>query len=184
MLRRGSTYFCIMKNTLVTVGIAILLIIGFNIGKRYFLKPKIEYGVKAFEIKGILPGGETFSLSDLKGKYVLLDFWGSWCKPCRESNPQLVKLYQEFNTRTFKEASGFEVVSFAVERNKESWQAAIMEDHLIWPYQLVSTDLFNDPTIKEYNVRQIPTKFLINPDGIIVGVDPSLEEVREMLEGK
>lgn len=182
--RRGNTYFCTMKSTLVAVGLAILLVIGFNVGKKYFLKPRIEYGIKAFEINGNLPGGESFSLSDLKGKYVLLDFWGSWCKPCRKSNPKLVKLYQDFSARTFNDASGFDIVSFAVERNKESWFAAIMEDHLTWPYQLVSTDLFNDPTIKAYNVRQIPTKFLINPDGIIIAVDPALDEVREILEGK
>lgn len=173
-----------MKGTLVTVGIAIILVIGYNISKKYFLKPRIEYGVKAFEIKGSLPGGEPFSLSDLKGKYVLLDFWGSWCKPCRKSNPELVKLYQDFKARAFSDASGFDIVSFAVERNKESWLAAVMEDQLSWPYHLVSTDLFNDPAIKAYNVRQIPTKFLINPDGIIIAVDPSLDRVREILEEK
>ena len=98
--------------------------------------------------------------------------------------PSWSNLYQDFKARAFSDASGFDIVSFAVERNKESWLAAVMEDQLSWPYHLVSTDLFNDPAIKAYNVRQIPTKFLINPDGIIIAVDPSLDRVREILEEK
>ena len=121
-------------------------------------------------------------MSELKGKYVLLDFWGSWCKPCRESNPELVRLYNEFHKAAFREAAGFEIVSYGVERNMERWIAAIAADGLIWPYHLVSADMFDDPVVREYKVKQIPTKFLISPKGVIIAVDPTVFEIRKLLD--
>src|SRR5688572_28077605 len=134
-----------MKSSLVTVIVAILVITAYYFGKRLYLKPKIQNGVEAFELNGTIPNGNEFKLSDLKGKFVLLDFWGSWCKPCRESHPELIQLYKDFNSAEFKNASGFEIVSFGVEQNQQNWKSAITQDGLLWPYQLVSTDLFNSP---------------------------------------
>ena len=171
-----------MKNTLVTVGLAVLIVIVYYVGKRYYLKPKIETGVKAANISGTLPDGSTFSLGQLNGKFVLLDFWGSWCKPCREAHPQLIRLYQDFQSAEFKNATGFEILSYGVEQNKASWETAIRQDGLLWPYHFVSTDLFESPSIKAFNVRQIPTRFLINPEGLIISVDPSIDQVRAILE--
>lgn len=169
---------------MVTVGIAMVLVIGFYLGKRLYLKPGIENGIKASEIEGTLPDGSEFSLSDLQGKFVLLDFWGSWCKPCRESHPDLVRLYKEFHSKPFDEASGFEVVSYGVEQRTDKWKDAIEMDQLLWPYHLVSDDLFNSPVVKAYNVKQIPTKFLIDPGGVVIAVDPSIDEVRKILEAR
>jgi thiol-disulfide isomerase/thioredoxin len=170
-----------MKNILITTIVSILILSAYYFGKRYFLKPDIKQGVEASEITGILPDGSPFMLSSLQGKYVLLDFWGSWCKPCRESNPQLVELYRDFSSAEFSNAQGFEVVSFGVERTASGWKEAISFDGLFWPYHLVSTDLFDSPVVRAYKVKQIPTKFLLNPDGIIIAVDPSLERTRELL---
>lgn len=171
-----------MKNILITVGISAILIAAFYFIKNWYLRPGLENGLPAAEIISTLPNGQSFALSDLKGKYVLLDFWGSWCKPCRESNPELVKLYNDFHAASFKSATGFEIISYGVERNKESWKAAIAADRLKWPYQLVSADMFNDPVIRAYNVKQIPTKFLISPKGIIIAVDPTISEIRKLLK--
>lgn len=173
-----------MKHTIVSIIIAVILVAGYYIGKSYFLKPNLVRGEKAAEISGILADGSSFNLSSLKGKYVLLDFWGSWCKPCRESNPMLVQLYSEFHNQSFHEASGFEIVSIGVERSREAWLRAIQVDQLQWPYQLLSTTLFESPIVKAFNVKQIPTKFLINPGGIIIAVDPSIEEIKEILDDR
>ena len=170
-----------MRNLILTIVATALIVTAYFAGKRYFLRPGIENGVNAFDFSGILPDGRSFTLKELRGKYVLLDFWGSWCKPCRDSHPELKKLYAEFHNASFKNADGFEIVSFGVEKNMNSWQNAIVADELKWPYQLVSSDLFDHPVVQQYNVRQIPTKFLINPDGRIIAVDPSIDQVRKLL---
>jgi thiol-disulfide isomerase/thioredoxin len=173
-----------MKNLLVTTGLCVLIILGFYLGKHFYLKPKNITGDKASEISGQLPDGSIFSLKDLEGKYVLLDFWGSWCGPCRQTHPQLVELYHRFQNQHFTDSNGFEIVSIAVEENRENWAAAVQSDGLSWPYQLITIGDFNMPMIKAYNVKQIPTKFLINPKGIIIAVDPTLDEVAKILTTK
>ena len=171
-----------MKSMLLTIGMAILALVAFRVGKYIYLKPRNITGEKAIEIKGPLPDGTTFSLSDLKGKYVLLDFWGSWCGPCRQSNPQLANLYTRYKNQQFKDASGFEIVSIALDRSQANWQHAIRSDQMIWPYHLMEADIFDSPVVKAYGVKQIPSKFLINPAGIMMAVDPSFEEIAKLLE--
>lgn len=173
-----------MKNLLVTTGMCCLIILGFYLGKHFYLKPKNITGDIASEIGGQLPDGSPFSLKDLHGKYILLDFWGSWCGPCRQTHPQLVELYNRFQNQHFKDSSGFEIVSIGVEQNRENWSSAIQSDGLSWPYHLLAIGDFDTPIIKAYNVKQIPTKFLINPEGIIIAVDPTLDEVAKILESK
>jgi thiol-disulfide isomerase/thioredoxin len=173
-----------MKNILISAGIAILVLVVFRVVKYYYLKPKNITGERAMEITGQLPDGSAFQLSDLKGKYVLLDFWGSWCGPCRKSNPQLVTLYARYNKSSFKDATGFEIVSIGIEHSATNWQKAMQADGLTWPYQLMESASFDSPSAKAYGVKQIPTKFLINPDGIMMAVDPSVEDIARLLDDR
>ena len=166
---------------LLTIGLALLVVVLFKVGKSYYLKPKNITGEKAIELSGQLPDGSQFKLSDLKGKYVLIDFWGSWCGPCRAASPQLKSLYNRFQNQAFTDATGFEIVSIGIERSKTNWENAIQSDQLNWPYHLMEQGYFDSPQVKAYNVKQIPTKFLVNPDGIIMSVDPSFEEIAKML---
>ena len=160
--------------------LGVLVVLGYKAAKRFVLKPSIDSGIKAYEFTGNLPDGSSFALSDLKGKYVLLDFWGSWCKPCRRAHPELKKLYAHFHPAD-GESADFEIVSFGVERSEARWSAAIREDGLPWPYHLVSITLFKHPFVEAYNVRQIPTRFLIDPDGAIIAVDPSIGQIKKIL---
>lgn len=173
-----------MKDILVTIGLSLLIILGYYVGRAYFLKPKLVQGQKAFEIVDKLSDGNKFALSELKGKYVLLDFWGTWCSPCLESHPKLVQLYHRFHGQSYQDATDFEIVSIAVETNGRNWLNIIREDQLSWPYHLLQTQLFNSPIVKTYNVKQLPTKFLINPEGVIIAVDPSMSHVINILQSK
>nr|WP_199082655.1 TlpA disulfide reductase family protein [Pedobacter sp. ASV19] len=123
--------------------------------------------------------GKSVKLSDFRGKYVLLDFWASWCHPCRELQPKLVELYNEF-----KATGKFEILAVSLDKVQSAWLKAIKEDNVPW---LQVADL-NKPVNKAaemYNVTMIPASFLIDPDGKLIGIGPDKELLREKLqEGK
>src|ERR1051325_2293974 len=91
-------------------------------------EPAISEGQTAPEITGVTPNGDTLSLSQLKGKIVLIDFWASWCGPCRKSNPKVVKLYNKFKDSKFKNANGFTVFSVSLDKDLDKWKDAIEHD--------------------------------------------------------
>lgn len=177
-----------MKKLSLNLILNILLIgiIGIYIGRYFYMKPKFINGEKAPDFSAALIHGSQFSLSKLRGRYVLLDFWGSWCGPCREENPKLVALYREFKRKRLKKADGFEIVSVGIENHAPRWSRAIENDGMIWPYHIldVSSNMkfFNSPIAQLYGVKQIPTKYLINPEGRIIGVNLSTEKIRAILE--
>jgi peroxiredoxin len=117
------------------------------------------------------PSGKTTKLSDLRGKYVLIDFWAAWCKPCRQENPNVVRLYSQYN------AKGFEVFGVSLDRSREDWVKAIADDKLTWT-QVSDLQYFNSAAAELYQIQAIPATYLIDPDGKIIAKDlrgPSLE---------
>jgi thiol-disulfide isomerase/thioredoxin len=108
--------------------------------------------------------GKPISLADYKGKYVLLDFWASWCPPCRESNPHLVELYKLYQKK------GLNIIGIAWDDDtKEAWKKAMIKDSLTeWPNVLCGVGSDNDIGEK-YAIHFVPTKILIDPDGKIIG---------------
>jgi thiol-disulfide isomerase/thioredoxin len=158
----------------------VLLIVGYA-GYYFYKMPKYKNGQKAPQFKSELIDGNDFELVDLEGKYVLLDFWGSWCGPCRRENPDIVDLYDKYNNASFKNATGFEVVSIGVENREKSWKNAIAKDGLKWKYHIAQMDRFKSPIVAQYGVKEIPTKYLINEKGEIIGVNMSISEIDNML---
>lgn len=157
-----------------------LAIIGF-IGYKVYQMPKFSDGEVAPGFQAELLNGQSFSLSDLNGSYVLLDFWGSWCGPCRIENPKLVELHKNFNGESFTDADGFEIVSVAIETNEGRWRQAIERDQLNWPHQIVQLDRFKSPIAKQYGVREIPTKYLLDTKGEILMVNPTFIKLESFL---
>jgi thiol-disulfide isomerase/thioredoxin len=126
------------------------------------------------------PEGKTYSLSQLKGKVVLLDFWASWCGPCRKTNPELVRIYEKFKNKNFT------VFSVSLDRNEQAWRQAIFKDNLTWEYHVSDLQYWNSTAAKLYNVTSIPQTFLINKDGTVAAMNlfpgPQLEqEIQKLL---
>ena len=122
------------------------------------------YGEKPYEI--ILPGlnGDSISLSSFKGKVVLLDFWASWCGPCRTANRHLAKLYKKH------QENGFEIFGVSLDEEEKSWQKAVTKDKITWP-QVIDPGGWRAKTAEKWNLMAIPTNYLIDQNGIVVGID-------------
>ncbi|HMW94557.1 MAG TPA: TlpA disulfide reductase family protein [Chitinophagales bacterium] len=120
-------------------------------------------GSKAPNIALPNSNGDTLSLSQLQGKYVLLDFWASWCRPCRDENPNVVKIYHQYKDK------GFDIFSVSLDNNEKPWIAAINTDKLVWKNHVSDLKGWNSSAARLYNVESIPTTYLIDPSGKIIG---------------
>ena len=123
------------------------------------------------------PDGNPVSLSDYLGKYVLLDFWASWCGPCRQENPNLVKAYAAYKDK------GFEILGVSLDNKdgKEAWVNAIEKDGLTWT-QVSDLNSWNNEVARSYGVRAVPQSYLIDPQGVIVAQNLRGETLEETLE--
>lgn len=136
----------------------------------------VEIGKPAPELSFPTPEGKMLSLSSLKGKVVLLDFWASWCKPCRMENPNVVKLYNEYKDK------GFTVFSVSLDNNKSKWTNAIQADGLVWPNHVSDLGGWNSMAAAIYSVNSIPQTYLIDADGTIIAKDLRGEDLANKLK--
>jgi peroxiredoxin len=121
----------------------------------------VRIGAPAPEITMNNPEGKPISLSSFKGKYVLIDFWASWCGPCRRENPSVIEAYNQFRDQNFT------ILGVSLDKEKQPWLKAIMDDQLSWT-QVSDLQFWDNAAAQSYSVKAIPQNFLVDPEGKII----------------
>jgi|688.fasta_scaffold708059_1 thiol-disulfide isomerase/thioredoxin len=163
------------RSNIITISIVLILICS-----GFVIKGSINSGTRnnniglnigdtAPEIVQAGVDGKDIKLSSLKNKIVLIDFWASWCRPCRMENPNVVNAYNEFKNKKFKGGKkGFAIFSVSLDQNADSWKQAIAQDGLIWKEHTSDLKGWANAVAKTYQISSIPNNYLIDGKGVII----------------
>lgn len=149
--------------------------LGLETKDRAYIKLQTEIGAKLPDFEQADTSLNLVKLSDYRGKYVLIDFWASWCLPCRKENPNLVEAYKKYH------AKGLEIIGISLDNDKKLWLDAINKDGLDWT-QLSDLKSFDNVVAKKFYIHAVPDNFLIDPNGIIIGRGLIGTQLSEMLK--
>ena len=136
---------------------------------------KLAIGQPAPEFEAYTPTNKTVKLSDYQGKYVLVDFWASWCMPCRKENPNLVRIYNTFKPK------GFDILGVSLDNNPGSWMRAIEDDKLTWT-NVSDLKAWSSNLVIDYRIKAIPSSVVLDPEGKIIAKNLRSKELEDLLK--
>lgn len=143
----------------------------------------IETGMAAPEFELPKVDGETFNLSDLRGKVVLINFWASWCAPCRKKAPALLDIYEKYHQEEFDNGeNGFEIVCVSLDKNEIAWKNSIKKDQIDVLLNVGDMKGWKSAAARAYSIKRIPTMVLLNGEGEIVALDLSTKDLTKKLK--
>jgi len=178
-------------NKRITLLVPILIVFGLAIAFSFSSRPGAnsirtqgpKIGEMAPNISLADANGNIYSLSSLKGKIVLVDFWASWCRPCREENPNLVRTFEKYHNARFQNAREFTIYSVSLDDNTENWQKAIEKDNLKWGFHVSDLMRWDSPAAAAYGVETIPSNFLLDETGKVVAINLRGKALDDALKG-
>ena len=175
----------LLKNNILFLGIVLILSACNNNadkenGEMKADSQKIEVDTTSkennfFQVQGVSPKGDTLALKNVNAKIILLDFWASWCGPCRKVHPELVKVYSKYHK------NGFEIFSISLDESKEDWQKAIDKDKLVWKYHISELNSWDSKYAKMFQIEYIPNNILYDAKGNVLGKELEPEQLDKIL---
>jgi thiol-disulfide isomerase/thioredoxin len=159
----------------------IALLIFLNISIAFSQSKSLNVGDIAPEIKLPDINGKTISLSSMKNKIVLIDFWASWCSPCVKEQPKLAELYKKYKNSVFIDGKGFEIFGVSFDNKKKSWESIIKKYKINWT-QVSDLQYWSSPIAKKYNLQELPYNLLIDGKGVIIAKNLHDAELEKALK--
>jgi peroxiredoxin len=141
----------------------------------------VEAGALAPEISLPDTSGKLVQLSSLRGRYVLVDFWAAWCRPCRRESPNQMRAFEQYSKRKMKNGDGFTILYVSLDENEAFWKQTIQKDMLRGPLHVSDLKGWDSPVVKTYQIKSIPNNLLLDPEGRVIGIHLMGEELHEQL---